>query len=164
MNYLLDSNAYIQAKNFYYRMSICPGFWGWLDCNFQNGRVGSIDMVYDELVHAGDDLSSWVKQRKAVFMAVDDEATQSNFGEIAQFIVEHKTMREPHVSNFLSVADPWLIAKAKTIGATLVTQEVLVPDNSTKVKIPNICREFGVSYCNTFDLLETLKAQLIFPG
>jgi hypothetical protein len=29
--FLLDSNVFIQAKNFYYGFDICPGFWKWLD-------------------------------------------------------------------------------------------------------------------------------------
>ncbi|WP_081763821.1 MULTISPECIES: DUF4411 family protein [Nitrincola] len=27
MKYLLDSNTYIQAKNQYYGMDFCPGYW-----------------------------------------------------------------------------------------------------------------------------------------
>jgi len=30
MPYLLDSNVFIEAKNKYYRFSLCPGFWDWL--------------------------------------------------------------------------------------------------------------------------------------
>jgi hypothetical protein len=75
--------------------------------------------------------------------------------------MESPEYTEPHRSHFLAVADPWLIAKAKTLGATVVTHEVLAPLGSKKVKIPNICREFGVEFCNTFDLLEFGAAQFI---
>lgn len=30
MTYLLDANTLIEAKNRYYQMSICPGYWDWL--------------------------------------------------------------------------------------------------------------------------------------
>ena len=30
MNYLLDANTLIEAKNRYDQMSICPGYWDWL--------------------------------------------------------------------------------------------------------------------------------------
>ena len=161
MNYLLDANTYIQAKNFYYRMSICPGFWEWLDLKLGAGQVGSVDMIYNELVGFGDELSEWVKDRKTLFVGVEDQATQAVFSEIADFVVNNRSSKEPHISSFLSMADPWLIAKAKILGAIVVTHEVLVPANSTKVKIPNVCKQFGVAYCNTFDLLETLDAKLI---
>jgi hypothetical protein len=159
--YLLDANAYIEAKNHYYRMTVCPGFWDWMDLQFASGQVASIRMVFDELSNYGDALSEWVKIRQPHFVEVDDETTQEVFTEIAQFVVEHPDYTEPHVSKFLAVADPWLIAKAKTLGATVVTHEVLVPSGSKKVKIPNICREFDVDFCNTFDLLEAVAAQFV---
>ncbi len=161
MIYLLDANAYIEAKNHYYRMTVCPGFWEWMDLQFASGQVVSIRMVFDELSNYGDALSEWVKIRQPYFIEVDDEITQEVFMEIAQFVVEHPDYTEPHISKFLAVADPWLIAKAKTLGATVVTHEVIVPSGSKKVKIPNICREFGVDFCNTFDLLEAVTAQFV---
>ena len=30
MIYLLDSNTLIEAKNRYYGMTICPGYWSWV--------------------------------------------------------------------------------------------------------------------------------------
>lgn len=161
MIYLLDANAYIEAKNRYYRMTVCPGFWDWMDLQFASGQVGSIRMVLDELSKNGDALSEWVKIRQPHFIETDDETTQEVFTEIAQFVVEQPDYKEPHISNFLAVADPWLIAKAKTLRATVVTHEVLVPPGSKKVKIPNICRKFDVDFCNTFDLLESMTAQFV---
>jgi hypothetical protein len=162
--YLLDANAYIEAKNRYYRMTVCPGFWDWIDLQFASGQVGSIRMVLDELSKNGDALSEWVKVRQPQFIETDDERTQEVFTEIAQFVVEQPDYKEPHISNFLAVADPWLIAKAKTLGATVVTHEVLVPPGSKKVKIPNICRKFDVDFCNTFDLLESMAAQFVLSN
>jgi hypothetical protein len=159
--YLLDANVYIEAKNRYYRMTVCPGFWDWMDLQFASGQVSSIRMVYDELSKNDDALSEWVKNRQHYFAEADDEKTQEVFTEIVQFVMEHSEYSEPYRSNFLAVADPWLIAKAKTMGATVVTHEVLVPSGSKKVKIPNICREFGVDFCNTFDLLESGAAQFV---
>ena len=54
-----------------------------------------------------------------------------------------------------------MIATAKTLDATVVTQEVTVPEDSKKVKIPNICNEFEVDYCNTFELLEILGVKFM---
>jgi hypothetical protein len=57
----------------------------------------------------------------------------------------------------LGRADPWLIAKARVLGATVVTHELLrPPETIRKVAIPNICTEFKVPYQNTFDLLRGL--------
>lgn len=76
MNYLLDSNTYIQAKNFYYDMNFCPAYWDWLDQQFKNGQLASISSVYDELANYGDELTNWVKERKDQFLPISDDVTQ----------------------------------------------------------------------------------------
>ncbi|WDG94030.1 DUF4411 family protein [Pseudomonas chlororaphis] len=161
MSYLLDANSYIQAKNSHYRMNFCPGFWDWLDSSFQLGHLSSISMVYKELVEYGDELSSWAKQRQIQFDSIDDKDTQETFGRIAEYVMAMKLPTDPEKMRFLEGADPWLIAKASTTGKTIVTHEVLAPDNSKKIKIPNICKAFKVNYITSFDLLDTLQAKLV---
>lgn len=58
MAYLLDSNVFIQAKNFHYGFDFCPGFWDWIDHSHADGTVLSIEKVYDELASGDDELSS----------------------------------------------------------------------------------------------------------
>jgi len=161
LKFLLDANTYIQAKNLQYQMSFCPAYWDWHDQEFANGSLGSIDLVLDELKKGKDELTDWANDRLGHFISVDDEETQKIFGDVAAFVANHPVWKEPYIGNFLSVADPWLVAKAKSLGAIVVTHETIVPDNSTKVKIPNVCREFGVNYISTYDLLNELKAQFI---
>lgn len=161
MSYLLDANSYIQAKNDHYRMKFCPGFWDWLDSSFKQGQLCSINMVYKELSSYGDELSDWVKLRQDHFHPIDDAATQAAFAKIAQHVMALSLPSDPEKIRFLDGADPWLIAKASTTNKTIVTHESLVPANSKKIKIPNICREFGVSYITSYDLLETLEARFI---
>jgi len=120
----------------------------------------SIDMVYHELASFDDELSSWVKDRKSYFMSVEDDATQETVAEIVQYLFDGD-YKPKNRDDFLAGADPWLIAKAKTLGATVVTSESYVPENSKKVKIPNICEAFSVEYIRTFEVLRNLKAKLI---
>ena len=61
--------------------------------------------------------------------------------------------------HFLAKADPWLIAKAMSSGAIVVTHESLVSDATKKVKAPNICKQFGVQCINTFEFLRQTKAK-----
>ena len=49
--YILDTNVFIQAKNFYYGFDIVPAFWDWLDEKQENGQIASIKPVYDELLN-----------------------------------------------------------------------------------------------------------------
>ena len=161
MHYLLDSNIFIQAKNFYYGMDFCPAFWDWLDREQKAGNIGSISEVANELKGHGDELAEWIKVRNdsAFFLPVDDIQTQQAFAQIANYVAEK--YKEPNLAPFLTVADPWLIAKAMTTGATLVTHEKLVPANSKKVKIPNICKQFKVPYIDSYALLRNLNAQFV---
>lgn len=160
MRYLLDANTYIQAKNQYYGMDICPAYWDWLDQQFQFGAVASIHMIAKELKDGNDELASWVKERPAHFLANDDVDTQSVFAQIAQTVATGD-YNPGNRDNFLAKADPWIIAKAKAIGATIVTHEAFAAANTKKVKVPNICQQFGVPCVNTFQFLRELKARFV---
>jgi len=160
-DYLLDANTYIQAKNFHYRMHVVPGFWEWLDLQLDGSSIGSIHPVAEELIRGTDELAEWARDRKDRALGVDDEATQTAFGDIANHIMSHPAFAEPHRTTFLEGADPWLIAKAVAIGARVVTHESKVTADSKKVKVPNVCEAFGVPYLNAYDLLDRLEARLI---
>lgn len=62
MQYCLDADIFIQAKNFYYHFDICPGSWDLLDQ--QIGTVGSIISVCEELESGNDKLKGWAKIRQ----------------------------------------------------------------------------------------------------
>ncbi|KAF0805771.1 hypothetical protein A6D6_02032 [Alcanivorax xiamenensis] len=159
--YLLDANTYIQAKNLHYQMSFCPAYWHWLDEQFEAGQLASISSVYHELTVQNDELTEWVKMRKAHFLPVSSENIQDQFGSVAEYVSGLEDKKAEHIADFLGNADPWLVATACASGATVVTHEAPVPDNSSKVKIPNVCRAFDVPYITTYELLNTLDAQFV---
>ncbi|MET0172358.1 MAG: DUF4411 family protein [Agrobacterium vaccinii] len=99
-------------------------------------------------------LAEWAKQRRDAdwFLEVDDENTQSNFSAVVQAVADGG-FKDSAVEKFLAKADPWLIAKAMTIGATIITHEVVEPLSKRRVPIPNVCQVFGVPCVNTFDAL-----------
>lgn len=160
MRYLLDSNTYIQAKIQYYDMGFCPGYWDWLDAKFAAGEVGSIEFIGKELKDGNDDLAGWAKSRSGHFIKHDDEVTQDAFSEIVNYVMT-QNFDPGNRDTFLAKGDPWLIAKAKTLGATLVTQEATLSPHTRKVKIPNICVHFGVRCITTFDMLRELKPKFL---
>lgn len=160
MNYLLDANTYIQAKNQYYGMDICPAYWDWLDQEFESGVIASINMVGRELKGGNDELAEWSKQRPGHFIDNDDLDTQQTFADIAQHVGENN-FQPASRDKFLSGADPWLIAKAKVLGASVVTHESRLVPNTRKVKVPNICHHFDVRCVDTFELLRELNARFV---
>jgi hypothetical protein len=157
--FLLDANTYIQAKNQYYDMAFCPAYWECLDREFAKGNLASVIVVYNELKEGDDELADWVKARKEQFIPIDSESIQREFAKVATYVVGHENYKLVSVDQFLAGADPWIIAAAKVNGATVVTQESLVDENSKKVKIPNICEQFNVPYITTFEMLRQLNAQ-----
>lgn len=154
MNYLLDANTFIQAKNHYYRFGVCPGFWEWLQAVNSTGKVFSVEGIKDELADGEDELSEWAAGDGSGLFLPPDPDTLRLFGDISQWVVG-EDFNEANRQAFLAKADPLLIAHAASHpGFTVVTQEVRVPGNSRKVKIPNVCGAFNVPYLNTFDFLE----------
>ncbi|WP_256823064.1 MULTISPECIES: DUF4411 family protein [unclassified Pseudomonas] len=162
MKHLLDSNTLIEAKNRYYGMTICPGYWAWILQQHQALEIASIVPVRDELAKGNDDLTHWVKSNAQLFEDASDERTQVAFGYIVAKIAEQAPlMKVGALEEFLEGADPWLIAKAMTTGAVVVTHEVYNPDIKRKYTIPNVCSLVGVSYMNTFELLGKLDARFV---
>lgn len=163
MRYLLDSNTYIQAKNQYYGMDICPAYWDWLDMQFQQGIIASVDMIGRELKEGNDELAEWAKARPDHFIKNDDAETQDVFSNLVQAVMVGD-YNPGNRDNFLAKADPWIIAKAKAIGATVVTHEAIVAPNTKKVKVPNICQQFDVPCLNTFQFLRELNARFVLAA
>lgn len=164
MKYLLDSNTFIEAKNRYYSMTICPGYWDWILTSNEQHGVASIEFVKDELVRGNDDLAEWAKNHCRIFHAQDDEHTQAAFSTVVECVMRLENMRPGAQEDFLSGADPWLIAKAMVTGATIVTHEILNTSIRKKVLIPNICQMFSVNCINTFELLHTLEAEFVMTA
>ncbi|MGV6474999.1 DUF4411 family protein [Azotobacter vinelandii] len=165
MKHLLDANTLIEAKNRYYGMNICPGFWEWLKLQHQAHELASISLVGDELKKGNDELATWAKNYPTLFHDVTDENTQEAFGMIASALAEQAPMMKTGaLDDFLDGADPWLIAKAMTTGACVVTHEVYNPDIKRKFSIPNVCKQFDVPFMNTFELLHKLEAQFVLPS
>ena len=55
--YVLDANAFIQAKRKFYGLDFCPGYWATLIWHQQQGRLCSIDDVQDEILRQVYDLA-----------------------------------------------------------------------------------------------------------
>lgn len=160
MIYLLDANTLIEAKNRYYSMTICPGYWSWILQSHGQGVIASIETVGQELQQGNDDLAKWAKLHQYLFWQVSDDATQSAFSEVAAHVANTAAqMKAGAVEEFLSGADPWLIAKAMTTpDCVLVTHEQLNPQVKRKFIIPNLCQHFGVTWVDTFQALDATQA------
>ncbi|RCW90405.1 DUF4411 family protein [Marinomonas foliarum] len=164
MKYLLDANTFIEAKGRYYSMTICPAYWQWLLQAHEKQEIESIKMVKDELENGNDELAQWVKDNSQIFISESDAAIQTCFAtQVAPTVYSMTHMKDGTHAEFMSGADPWLIATAMATGATIVTQEVYKPDIKKKIHIPNVCESLGVHYMNTFEMLHDLQAEFVLP-
>lgn len=161
--YWLDTNVFIQARNGPYGFDIAPGFWVALDQMSASGQLASSIMVYNELVdEVEDDLANWAKLRRSSGLFIQPSPrVQAMFSDIATYVHDNSNYTPNQVSRFLNKADPWLIAHAAVASGTVVTMETRVPASSTRVKIPNVCDEFGVRPINTYQMLRELGISLV---
>ena len=113
MKLLFDANTLIEAKNRYYGFDICPGFWDWMTDTFGK-KIGTIDKVWEEITGYKDELSDWAKDHNGgeYILPVSDKATQDVFRRIANHVQKNQ-YKDAAVAEFLSGADPWLVAKAR---------------------------------------------------
>jgi hypothetical protein len=157
--YCLDTNVLIQAKNGPYGFDIAESFWELIDQKFDDTTIITPTLVYKELTDGNDELAEWIRARKGkeCFIEPDKEA-QDILSAIADYVNQNYPQHE--AAEFLSKADPWVIAVAKVTNCVVVTQETLVGNESKKLKIPNICRKFGVKYIGTYQLLRELRANI----
>jgi hypothetical protein len=154
--YWLDANVFIQAKNGPYAFKLVPQFWIFLSEQLECGKIKSSKLVYDELIDGNDDLAIWMKQRREKGLCHPvNQVVQQRYESVANYIA---TTYKPHqCAEFLMGADGWLIAHAMGGDNVVVTQE---SDRShkSKIKIPTICKIFGVQCMNTYKMLGELEA------
>ncbi len=158
MIHWLDSDVLIQAKNKPYPFDRVPQFWIFLSAQLQAGTIRASKMVFDELTKGNDELSQWCKQRKPKGLCVSpNKEVQASY----KIIVAHVIQKYPvHHANIFSLsADGWVIAHAMTGNAIVVSQEVNKTTKTT-VKIPTICKAFGVKCIDTYDMLELLDFRI----
>jgi hypothetical protein len=161
--YVLDANVFIEAHQRYYAIDICPGFWLALIRQHAAKRVFSIDKIRTELVAQSDVLQKWVTETApdTFFKGTADKAVVDQYRAMANWVQGEQQFTTEAKAEFAGVADGWVVAYAKGNGLVVVTHEEYAPDAHKKVPIPNVCLEFDVAYCNTFEMLRELGERFV---
>jgi hypothetical protein len=162
MQYLLDANVFIQAKNLHYGLDFCPGFWDWLLAANQAGRVFSIERVEDELEGVEDRLSEWASDRGSGFFLRPDVDLLPALGEVSAWAAGG-AYEPAAVNTFLQAADYYLVAHGVAQGYTIVTHEV-ASTSKKKIKIPDACISFGVKCVTPFAMLRKERARFVLEN
>jgi hypothetical protein len=140
--YIFDVNS-LQAL-FAIPKKIFPSMWDQYDELIVSGKILSVKEAAKEIERKDGLLAEWAKNHKKIFAA--PTAEEALFvGEIFKIknfqnsLEQKKRLKgDPH-------ADPFLIAKAKILKWTVITEEKFKP---TAAKIPNICNHFKIDCTN----------------
>ncbi len=160
--YALDANVFIGAHQAYYGFDLCPGFWRALVRQHHARRIFSVDKIKTELIGTNDRLKEWVRRSpNTFFKGTADKRVIEAYGEMVNWVQGQPQFTVEAKAEFATVADGWIIAFAKVNGSIVVTHEEYAPDVRRKVPIPNVCIEFNVDYCNTFEMLKNLNVQFV---
>jgi hypothetical protein len=108
-------------------------------------------------------LSDWVKENvpETFFKGTAGKSVVDAFRDMVKWVQNEPQFNPEAKNEFASVADGWVIAYARAHGMIVVTHEEYAPHVKRKVPMPNVCIEFDLEYCNTFEMLRDLKVQFV---
>jgi hypothetical protein len=147
--YVFDTSSFIVLENYY--PDTFPSLWTEVTALAAAGRLQSVSEVWKELNRANtrDFLMDWVKAREELFSTPVAAETAFVAGIFAvptfQALVKQKSRLKGS-----PVADPWVIARAGSLGGTLITQESADP---AKVRMPAVCKHFKIPCTNLEGLM-----------
>ena len=147
--YIIDTNVFIQGKNFHYNFDCCKGFWDWVENSHNQGVVYSINKVKDELMagRKGDQARTWAQNMPPGFFLPDvaDSKVMSAYREVITWASMDKHYLPAAITKFsdASKADAFLLAYAKAHGSVIVTQEFSEPNKKKEIPIPDAALKIG---------------------
>jgi predicted nucleic acid-binding protein len=139
--YVLDTSVISALHRNYYRSQFVT-LWERFDGLVEEGRFTSTLEAFRELEDLGGDAFDWADAHKELFCTPDakEGAMVARIYAVRHF---QANMEKQKIIKGGRNADPFLIARAASLGATLVTMEQLKPHGA---KIPNICDHFRVKW------------------
>ena len=158
MIYVFDSSSLVHAFR-YFKADIFPSFWKNFQAIVKANELTSVMQVYHEIINYGNSLSKWAENKKVLFTEPNENEQQ-----IVQEILSDAHNRElvpksKQIKN-VPVADPFVIAKAKSISGCVVTEDGFNVKGELKenvVKLASVCKKLDVSCLNLNDFMRQEK-------
>lgn len=161
MAYLLDTGVFIEAKRRFYGMDFVPGYWDWLMREAKAGTIRSIEKVADEIGAQQDDLSAWAATLPNGFFLRPDATFSTAFQQVSQWAL-NSGFQPAAYSEFLDVADSFLVAQALAGGHTVVTLEKpATTPSKKKIKVPDACAGVGVKCITPYAMMRLQSVRLV---
>ncbi len=163
--FVLDANVFITAHRRHYGFDICPGFWECLIYFCCEHRLLSIDRVRDELVGSGDALSNWARDAPSdLFISSMEKPVSDAYREVMRWVYANDQFLPQAKDEFSRGANGRLVAYVRANDAILVTLETYSQYVRRRVPLPNVCRQFRVTYIDTFEMLRRLGASFAWEA
>lgn len=159
--YLIDANIFITAHRQYYSFDIAPSFWEQIVDKASN-RIVIIEPVKKEILRGEDILADWYISVCTNFLVlgIPDSVVLEAYRKIINSINENNQYRQSAKEKFAGVADSWLCAYGLAYNYTIVTCETYKAEIKNNIKIPNVCKEFGISYINLSQFMREVDIKL----
>lgn len=157
MKYIIDTNIFIQSKNFEYSFQYCKMFWDMLlECS-KKGIVCSTKSVYKEIYKKNDQLSDWVTlELLPACPSFFEDCGQSmqSYAQIMQWANSSSLYTLPAKKEFATrtVADAFILAHALEHDYGIITAEK-TSISKHKIKMPNVAAAFNIPTLTLFDFL-----------
>jgi hypothetical protein len=163
VEYILDSNFFIQAHRSTYPLDVAQGFWLKLKELAESCIVVSIDKVRDELYDKNDELEAWCKSNLPRGFFKDSSSVISEYASVVSWA---PSRIPPYMSSALNDfmdadrADAFLVAYglADPANRVIVTQEVSSPNKVNIIKIPDSCNALGIRHLTTIEMFRDIGA------
>lgn len=160
MIYLLDANVLITAHNLYYPLTVVPEFWDWLAHRAENGDVKMPRETFGELKDGDENrnaLLAWAHQPEIVGSLCLTEEVNAG---LVRRVLDRGYGQDLNDDELETIGqDPFLVAHALVDPEhrIVVTTEVSRPGTQRQNrKIPDVCRDLGVTCYDTFKMVREL--------
>jgi hypothetical protein len=152
--YVLDTSIWIRVGD-NHPPDIFVSLWEQLDAAIASRDVRSPEEVLHELERgAGDDLAATLRARPGLFAALDEPLQRA----VAEVVARCPGFADPNAER--NRADPFVVALARVLGATVVSGERPRRAATAPHKIPDACAEFGVPHLDWFGFLRAMGWRL----
>lgn len=141
--YTVDTNVLLEMRpDRRYPRDLFPSLWTGFERLIEAGLLVATEEVWLELKQKDDDISAWAKDRRAMFLPVD-EAHQTELIRL-QEVMHARRVRLVDPRSRKSQADPWVVAHGMSLGVTVISGETGSSLNAETIKVPDACRLVGV--------------------
>ena len=157
--FVLDTNFFIQAFHAHYPMDVVPSFWQKVELLAEQNQLISIDKVQAELSQHENDLKDWCENKLPSDFFKDTFTVLPEYGSLANWASAPSTQYTTQAINqFLDIneADAWLVAYGLANDLSIVTYEQSAPLSKKIIKIPDVCRAFGVQCFHPIEMFRSL--------